>query len=87
MNLMLDDHRPGILKSITDKIIFVSVSGGHESTSAVRWEFIQHISSVGKFKILGVAFNSNCKASMIWLTHEKRVDKTSIYLAIKADGL
>ncbi|WP_419657601.1 hypothetical protein [Desulfosarcina variabilis] len=52
INPLLVDHMTGFLESFTVKIMFVSVSGGHESTSAVQFKFIQNISFFGKNKML-----------------------------------
>jgi hypothetical protein len=38
MNQVIVNHMTGILKLITDKITFVSVSCGHQSTSALRFD-------------------------------------------------
>ena len=59
MNPVLVDNKTGILKSIMDKITFISVSGGHESTSAVQFEFIQNISMAEKYKMLGRGMQGN----------------------------
>jgi len=56
---------------------------GHEATPVVQCELIQHISPVGKFKMLGcgMVFNSSCTTSVIWLSHKNRDDETDRFLA------
>jgi len=70
------------------KLPGASDPSGHEATSVVQFEFIQHISLIGKFKMLGCGkvSNSSCMASVIWLSHNNWVDENNSFLANKPDG-